>query len=126
MSAVPKPLWTVPCTLVRVIDGDTVIVRADLGWRVEIETAVRIDGINAPEHGTPEGDAATAFLAETLLADGRGAMVSKRMLGAFEKYGRVLADLTFPDAKGAMVDVAQTMLASGHAKPWHGRGPKPV
>ena len=26
--------WTVPATVVRVIDGDTIIVTLDLGWRV--------------------------------------------------------------------------------------------
>jgi hypothetical protein len=28
------PVWTVPATVVRVVDGDTVIVNLDLGWRV--------------------------------------------------------------------------------------------
>jgi endonuclease YncB( thermonuclease family) len=56
-------------------------------------------------------------------------LVSKGLLGSFEKYGRVLADLRFhppsepPDAVG---DFAAAMLAAGVAKPWDGRGAKPT
>jgi endonuclease YncB( thermonuclease family) len=118
--------WTVPGVLVRIHDGDTMVVRADLGWHVQLETAVRVDGINAPELPTPEGVAARDYLINLLLPDGKGVLVSKAMLGTFEKYGRVLADVALPDRTGKMVDVAQAMLDAGHAVVWHGRGPKPV
>jgi endonuclease YncB( thermonuclease family) len=38
-------------TVVRVIDGDTIEARIDLGLHVEIETSLRFDGIN--EHSPP-------------------------------------------------------------------------
>lgn len=121
-SAVADQVWTVPATVVRVVDGDTVIVVADLGWRVKIETAVRVDGINAPEKGTDAGHRARDF-ASTLLPVGKQVIVkSKRLLGQFEKYGRVLADIDFPDQP---LSFAEQMIVSEHAKPWDGSGARP-
>lgn len=115
--------WTVPAQVVRVIDGDTVIVVADLGWRVKIETAVRVDGMNAPEKTTDAGRLAAEF-ARGLLPVGKQVTVrSKRLLGQFEKYGRVLADLEARDTP--WLDFATTMIAAGHAKPWDGSGARP-
>lgn len=114
--------WIVPAQVVRVVDGDTVIVVADLGWRVKIETAVRVDGINAPEKNTDDGRRAKNF-AEALLPVGESVTLrSKRLLGQFEKYGRVLADIEFPiSGKG----FAGAMLEAGHAKAWGGSGARP-
>lgn len=115
--------WTVPAIIDRVIDGDTVIVTADLGWRVQIQTAVRIDGINAPELATAGGQLAKSF-AEKILKPGDPVTInSKQLLGSFEKYGRVLADLTY--GKGGLLSFAQTMLDAHQAKPWDGTGQKP-
>lgn len=120
-SAVADTPWTVPATVVRVVDGDTVIVVADLGWRVKIETAVRVDGINAPEKNTDAGHRAKDF-ASALLPIGKVVTVrSKRLLGQFEKYGRVLADLDLFDGAG-WDSFASQMVAAGHAKVWDGRG----
>lgn len=110
--------WTVPAQVVRVIDGDTVIVVADLGWRVKIETAVRVDGMDAPEKSTEPGRAAAEF-ARGLLPVGKQITVrSKRLLGQ-----RVLADLEARDTP--WLDFATTMIAAGHAKPWDGSGARP-
>jgi endonuclease YncB( thermonuclease family) len=105
-----------------VIDGDTIICQCDLGWCVQIQTAVRVDGINAPEKNTSEGKAAKAF-AETLLHQGDSVtIVSKKLLGQTEKFGRVLADIIFKED----IDFAQEMIKSGHAKLWDGQGQKPI
>lgn len=57
-STVPSPNRTVvPATLVRVVDGDTAIVKLQ---RQEIR--VRLYGIDAPEKSTPFGPAATKAL----------------------------------------------------------------
>jgi endonuclease YncB( thermonuclease family) len=106
--------------VVRVVDGDTVIVVADLGWRVKIETAVRVDGINAPEKNTDAGRAARDYAMFLLPAGMAVTITSKRLLGAFEKYGRVLAGLVRRDG----FDFAAAMIAEGHAKPWGGTGPR--
>jgi micrococcal nuclease len=111
--------------LTRVIDGDTVVLAADLGLRVTHELVVRLRGCNAPEHGTPAGDAATDYttkwLAGTAGPDGWLRLVTHADPG--DKYGRWLADVT--DQAGSK-DLAAALIAAGHAVKWDGRGPKPV
>jgi micrococcal nuclease len=57
--------WTVPATVVRVIDGNAIVVTLDLGWRVyRNEEHIRVAGINTPEIRGPEreqGAAAKAY-----------------------------------------------------------------
>jgi endonuclease YncB( thermonuclease family) len=120
--------WTVPATVTGVHDGDTIRVTADLGWHVKIDTLVRIDGIDAPELETPAGKVARDFLATLLPAGTPVTVVSKQLLGSREKYGRVLADVTFlPHGPGIhALSVAGEMVATGHAVVWAGRGPKPA
>lgn len=114
--------WTVPATVTDVHDGDTVRVTADLGWWVQIVTLVRVVGINAPELSTPAGKAARTFALTLVKPGDRVTLVSKKLLGSTEKYGRVLADLTLADG----TDFAAAMIAAGHALPWDGAGAKPV
>lgn len=106
--------WTVPATLVRIIDGDTVVCDLDLGWNISLRSSVRLLGINAPEASDhPSGDEATAYLA-TLVAPGDPVtVVSTKLLGTTEKYGRVLASVE----SGTGVDLSTAMLAAGHATP---------
>lgn len=121
-------IWEVPAGVVRVIDGDTILVEADLGWHVAIKTAVRVDGINAPELKTPEGLAAKKYAQGLLPVGTPVSLLSKELLGAFDKYGRVLADLLYApsaDPKSAEGSFARAMIAAGHAVPWDGHGSKP-
>lgn len=79
--------------IIRVIDGDTVHARLDLGFGLFLERDIRLYGIDAPEfHGKkrPTGepaDMAKARLAE--LVEGR-AVIVRIPEGAKEKYGRIL------------------------------------
>jgi micrococcal nuclease len=50
-----------PATLVRVVDGDTVDLDVDLGFRVWARQRFRLVGINCPEATAPGGSEATAF-----------------------------------------------------------------
>lgn len=108
-------IWSVPGTVVRVVDGHTVVVDADLGWHVRLRIHVRVAGIDAP------GVAAKKF-AQTLLAPGTLVTVeSKRVLGSSERYPRSLANLLYapsqvlPTEHGSFVSA---MLAHGHATLW--------
>ena len=105
-------IWTVPGTVQRVIDGDTIVMRLDLGWRVAREQEpVRIYGINSPELNTDEGKVAKAF-AESLLPYGMAVtVVSLKLLGQMDKYGRTLAALTLPDGS----DFGTRMIQGGYA-----------
>lgn len=100
--------WTVPATVLRVVDGDTVRLLLDLGWHITLEANARILGINAPELNTPEGQAAKRFAADHLPVGAAVMFVSKQL----DKYGRPLGSITYHGA-----DFARLMLDFGHAVP---------
>ena len=97
---IPEVTYTYPAELVRVIDGDTAVLRIDLGFNTSTTQHVRFIGYNAPElHGrnASKAQAAKAEL-ENLLA-GRKLIVktSKDFLQTFARY---LADVWVADQTG--------------------------
>lgn len=106
---------------VRAVDGDTLDLVLDLGLRTHVEARVRLLGVNAPEHGTDAGDAATAAV-KAWLAAHPGPYTVRTHKDRTERYGRWLATLTAPDG----ADLVADMLAAGHVAPWDGRGARPV
>ena len=90
------------------IDGDTVVVDLDLGWRVYRNgERIRVAGINAPERGTRKGSAATAY-ANELLPAGTPVLVASQAKPTFE---RTVGSIEVP-GRG---DFASLMVAAGHA-----------
>lgn len=144
----PPAPWIVEGAVAEVIDGDTVRVDLDLGahaahrsapldlgWHIRIDahghvrlrTDVRLEGLNAPEKATDAGKTAKAALAELLPVDTRVEVVSRRLLGSTEKYGRVLGLLRkLNRPMGPLVDVNGWLIESGYAKAWDGKGERPV
>lgn len=59
-------LFTYYAFVERVVDGDTLIVKIDLGFEARIRQYLRLRGINAPELATPEGKKAKAFVEREL------------------------------------------------------------
>jgi len=100
-------VWTVPATVVSVVDGDTAHLVLDLGWHITFTARVRVAGINAPELNTDAGVAAKAF-AETLLPAGTSVTFTSHTL---DKWGRPLGAITLPGC----ADFAAAMLDAGHA-----------
>lgn len=114
-DTVPGPI---PAHVVKVIDGDTVRVRAHIWLGQEVETNVRLAGVDAPERHSrcarerEMAETARAFV-EDRLADGAVT------LGAIDhdKYGsRVVARLFLPDGK----DLSQALLSAGLVHPYEG------
>lgn len=110
-------------TPVRVVDGDTVDVAVDLGFRIGMTMRLRLYGINAPEMKTPAGAPAKAHLAdliESSLVDGR--LLIHTQKDRTEKYGRYLATLFAPngptDRDGDPISINDLMVAHGHAVPY--------
>ena len=100
--------WTVPATVVRVVDGDTIAVDLDLGWRVyRNDEHLRIAGINAPERNTRKGKAAAAYARE-LLPEG---VVVTVVSQAKPTFTRTVGSITLPDGR----DFADAMVEAGHA-----------
>ncbi|MFH1800890.1 MAG: thermonuclease family protein [Candidatus Omnitrophota bacterium] len=84
-------LYTYAASLVRVIDGDTLIARVDLGFRTWITQTFRLRGIDAPEMTCALGQKAKAEVKARLAPC--ACLVIKTYKQ--EKYGRFLADVFY-------------------------------
>lgn len=101
-------MYTYSARLVRVIDGDTVVLDIDLGfyqWR--LARSYRLARINAPELNTAEGQAAREALA-THIALTTHFVVSTQKADSFDRWVvELLADGE---------NVSDWLVANGHAQ----------
>jgi endonuclease YncB( thermonuclease family) len=108
----------------RVIDGDTAVMAADLGFRVTMDVTVRLNGCNAAPGKTPEGAAATEFVSQWFLhhidVDGYVRILTHAYPG--DPHGRWLAEVQSTDG---LHDLTDDLIAAGLAVPYGGSGPKP-
>jgi hypothetical protein len=97
----PDPPYTYSASVVRVIDGDTVVLDVDLGFGIWLRSqSFRLTGCNAIERSKPGGKEAKANLIELLPV---GTAVLLRSI-ADDKYGgRYDARLSF----GAVADLGR-------------------
>ncbi len=109
--------------VIRVIDGDTIVVRVHPWLGMFIESRVRLAGIDAPElHGRCDEETALAGQARDrlaqLLAGGEARLDDIRN----DKYGGRVRARVF-DAAG--LDVGTVLVAAGLARPYHGEKRQP-
>lgn len=101
--------------VVRIVDGDTVDLDVDLGFKTRRKDRFRLEGIDTPEVRTKDkiekaaGLAASARLAE-LIPVGSEVTVRTNKPG---KYGRWIATI-LKDG----VDINQQLVKEGHAVPY--------
>jgi micrococcal nuclease len=119
-------LYEYQAHLDRVVDGDTVDLIVDLGFSTFEKQRFRLLGLNADEHDTVKGDAATAWLAKRLPV---GALLRIQTVKTpkgdkREKYGRFLATLFEPPQATASVN--SELVAHHEAKTWDGKGKRPT
>ena len=103
--------------VVRVLDGDTVELRIDLGNRCWWQEHFRLYGINTPEiHGETKqaGEAAAERLRELLAG---GVLVAETLRP--DKYGRTLVRLTVMNS-GWPFDVEKLLISEGHGVAYFG------
>src|SRR5215813_628240 len=107
-------VWLIHAVIVRVIDGDTVVVNMDLGWHTwRHDEHVRLNGVDAPERKDPTGWAEAKAFVEELLPPGTEVLLVSEKL---EKYGRTLGRILLRDGR----DVGAELLKAGLAKPYSG------
>lgn len=106
--------------VLRVIDGDTLLVEIDLGFNTILRDKVRLYGVNTPETHGPKaktekvaGEAAAAFVAAWLASNLEVVLRSHdaRAVGQ-EKYGRWLAVVS-PVGGGKSLN--DELISAGHA-----------
>lgn len=106
-------LFTYKAFIERVVDGDTVIVKIDLGFETRIREYLRLRGIDVPEMDTPEGKRARDFVARELGKVDHVILASTRS----DKYGRYLADVFYGPEDGQYLN--QKLLDEGHAESYY-------
>ena len=82
-------MYTYCAKVVRVVDGDTIDVRIDVGFGIWLDERLRLKGINAPEVKTNAGKLAKQFL-EKYLSKCPNVIIRTSKEGM---YGRWLADI---------------------------------
>ena len=114
-------LYSYKAKIVKIIDGDSLILNFDLGFRVFIESPCRLAHIDTPELRSPDdGEAARAMEAKQklieLLADPNVIIRSFKPFKG-DKFGRFLVEII--NSQG--INVNQTLLDSGLAVPYEGK-----
>lgn len=105
--------WTVPATVRRVVDADSIEMVLDLGWKITLTRTCRVAGCNAPEVTTEQGRDAKAWAFGALPPGTKVTFVSHSL----DKYGRPLGSITMTSEQGAVFDYASELMAAGHAVP---------
>tara|TARA_R110002020_G_scaffold84246_1_gene208845 strand:- start:11 stop:382 length:372 start_codon:yes stop_codon:yes gene_type:complete len=109
-------MWEYRAEVLRVVDGDTVDVRVDLGFHVHYRVRVRMYGINAPESRTRNKEEKIRGLAakERLeqMIEGKTVTLKSHGVG---KFGRCLGEITV-----GSVNVNTELVKEGHAVAYYG------
>ncbi len=107
-------------TLVRVVDGDTVVLKFDLGFKIAVEQTVRLRGVNAPEvigADWKAGHAAKDALERILTQEALGPIrVRTHKPEKKDRSGAYLADVTFLSTLGDVVSLNERLVQLGFAK----------
>lgn len=109
-------MYTYACTVLRVVDGDTLDLMIDLGFSIHIKQRVRLYGINCPETRTRDkkekaaGLAAKSFVLEWLRKTPE--ITVRTHKDKKGKFGRILADICGPEGTATL---NTKLVITGHA-----------
>ncbi len=103
-------MYEYAANLVRVVDGDTVILDVSLGFNTWLRSVrFRLARINAPELSTPAGQEAKAWLAGLNFSALRIKSTKQ------DDYGRWIAELYLGTDPAATINVNDLLVTTGHA-----------
>lgn len=110
------------------IDGDTLDVAVDLGFRVQTVQRIRLLGVDTPEMHASDpakrtrAQAAKAFTAAWVEAHRGEVIVKSQKPGGGDKYGRWLATIYPPGtpADPSLVSLNGSLIIAGHAVAYDG------
>ena len=119
-------MYTYNIELLRVVDGDTIDAKIDLGFNVSVKKRVRFLGVNAPESRTRDLEEKAKGLAakdrvKQLLEGTKTIQLKSHGVG---KYGRCLGELHIDIVDGqkkvTLESVNELLIKEGHAVEYHG------
>lgn len=105
----PAMRYTYSAEVVRWVDGDTVDVVIDLGFKVSLRERLRLLGVDTPERGQEGYVEATEFCEKLAPAGSRVGVVTFKA----GKYGRWLANIILD---GTTETINDRLLSEGLAK----------
>lgn len=108
------PLYHYQAKIERWIDGDTVDMTVDLGFRMSSTTRFRLYGVDTPERGQPNYAEARLFASNCAPI---GDVVAIETFKDPDKYGRWLVNITCPHSGHTIND---ELITAGLAVPYFG------
>lgn len=109
-------MYSYPCKILKVIDGDTIDVELDLGFDIKLKERVRLINVDTPEvfgpNASEEGNIAKEFVEEWFAT--RQGVFSYHSLKyhARDKYGRSLGIISWDNG------LNETLNSALKAKGW--------
>jgi len=119
-------MYTYKAKLDRVIDGDTIDVKIDLGFDISVKKRVRFSGINTPESRTRDLEEKKLGLAakdrvKSILAENDSFVIESKEVG---KFGRVLGEVFINTVDTVeteeKISLNELLKKEGHAVEYHG------
>lgn len=98
-----KSPYTFLARLIRVVDGDTVILEVELGFYVKATVTIRLAGINCPPITTPKGKRAQRFVYDRLIKS--LIVVESRKK---DHHGRYVGYIYYHRYKRTYIDIMRT------------------
>lgn len=97
-------------------DGDTLFFDIDLGFRLGLKINARLAGVDCPELGTPEGEAARDFVGGWIPGSGEVIVETELERDGDPKmsFQRYICHI-YNDKKESL---SEALIAAGHAKRW--------
>ncbi len=120
MTTLPAHQWLYPAKLLRIVDGDSIVVRLDMGLRIYRDEAIRLLGVDTPEvRGlTREAGLAAADFVRVWMAESSAILDDFPLLIATSRadsFGRWLGDV-FRKSDGR--NLTDDLIAAGHGVVW--------
>ena len=116
-------MYTYKIEVLRVVDGDTIDAKIDLGFDISVKKRVRFLGINTPESRTRDLEEKKRGLAakervKELLESAEEVQLTSHGVG---KFGRCLGEIDFacPDSF-TMKNLNKQLIEEGHAVEYDG------
>jgi len=115
--------------VVRVIDGDTVVLNIDLGFDVKLcDQSVRLLGVDAPESRTSDKIEKTFGLlskcfVQNFIENCEGKVIVRTYLDDRGKFGRILGEIINPNSKE---NLNESLIQNGYAVRYFGESKESI